>query len=168
MNIATLENDASIEALAERLYGAGAKQRPEIAERLLELNPHLHNVKDLPPGTPVVIPAQAADEESNDPLPGVDPRQGQAAVALAAALDALQQRRLEQLERRREAFENVGKLASSDAIRKAAGPELATRLDETVEAANRGIVETDALKAVFLEELKRARPNLRPPRRRSA
>jgi len=52
MNIATTNGEKSIDQLAARLGGSD----PTFRERLVEANPHLAEVGNLPPGTPVIVP----------------------------------------------------------------------------------------------------------------
>src|SRR5687768_5845316 len=102
MNIATLKGDASVEALAQRLYGAAAKKKPELAERLIEANPHLLDLNNLPQGTPIVVPRTGDMQIDHDLDAGDDPQRTAAIADLTEALNDLEQQQNDVLTRRRE------------------------------------------------------------------
>jgi hypothetical protein len=163
MNIGTTRGDANIEELSQRLFGSEAKQRTDLTERLMELNPHLRNIANLPPGTPIIIPD---DDDSSTPPPA-DSRHAQAVRKLWATLEALETRQLERLANRKQVLEQTVKLAEDDRIKQAAGTEHAQRLADVLAAAGQQIIATDQKRAAFLEDLKGARAAL-PLRKRRA
>src|SRR4051794_21836499 len=87
MNIANLQGETTIDALARRIYGEAVTLRPELVVRLLDANPHLENLGSLPEGTPLVVPRTGDPELDNAPAAGADARRELALADLDAALD---------------------------------------------------------------------------------
>ena len=67
MRIVTFDDEAAVNDLPSRLFGKQPKKdQASLAERLKQANPHLGDVKAIPPGTPIILPDE--DEPSEERL----------------------------------------------------------------------------------------------------
>lgn len=71
MRIASFRGEASVAELVARLFPSSSGESAErIARRLLKSNPHLADVKSLPPGAPIVL---TDDLPQSDEAKGLNP-----------------------------------------------------------------------------------------------
>jgi hypothetical protein len=165
MNIVKLQGEANIEALLARIYGEAAKQRPELAERLVDANPHLANIAALPSNTPVIVPRtgiQPVDEASI----ADDPRRVDAIAQLTAALADLEKNGAAVLAAREDAFKQSVELAKREDVRAAAGEEFAAELDEVIEEVKRRTPELENDRKTLAAAIAAARVTIEPRGRR--
>ncbi|HEX3069828.1 MAG TPA: hypothetical protein VHX14_14760 [Thermoanaerobaculia bacterium] len=165
MNIAILRGDASVEALAQRIYGDAAKERPELIQELRDANPHLENLNDLPDGTPVLVPP-SGDPKIDDVSTAADPQLEAAMADLAGALNDFEQRRSEVLTERQETFAESARLASSQPLRDAGGRDVVAQLDSIVRDTATLISDVGVERKALADDLLTARTILHPVRRR--
>src|ERR1041385_418843 len=167
MKIATTGGESNIQQLAQRLFGDTAKTRPDIVERLLDANPHLADLSNLPPGTVVVVPQVASA-----PSVGDDPRAQAVVDQLDAVVAALETRGKEVLGQRRGVFQRAANLTQNPDVLKTAttgtdGQALATLAD----ALKQSIADVDAQTKAFADGIAAVQTALHPPppgRRRAA
>src|SRR4051794_5805842 len=92
MGFATTGKDETLHELASRLFGVGARSKVArtAAERLVELNPELKDIHDVPEGSPIEVP-ELDDPEPAQPLPGLTKAaSGTLVAALRVSSDVLE------------------------------------------------------------------------------
>lgn len=148
MRFVTFKGERNLSELARRVFDIkgpkAAEHTKEAAAALLRTNPHLRELKEVPEGTPIIVPN----------VPGVPPAETQPAVAaeiLAHLRETLKgaQAALEQsLSREAEEAQMVGKLIQGRELKKLIkeAPELTDRLPQIARAAEARLREVGALK----------------------
>ena len=165
MNIATLQGETTVEALALRLYGKAAKQRPELVEHLRDANPHLKDLASLPQGTPVLVP-RSGDAQIDAQTPAADPRRQAAIADVSAAIDDLQKQGNAVLTLREETLRESGAIAELQPLRDAGGETFAGELNAIVAGVKAQLAQTTLERAALKDLLAKARTLVHPPRRR--
>lgn len=119
MNIATFEGEVNLDTLLQRILGN--KQTPESRERLLELNPHLASLSELPTGTPILIPDTIA-APADDRAQGID--------AIAEAIEDAVAQREETFKQREAAMQEAERILANEIVESllSTNPELKARL----------------------------------------
>jgi len=163
MKFTTFNGEATIEQLAQRLFGDAAKSQPALVQDLVAQNPHLENLSTLPPGTILVLADTA-------PLVKQEERTTGTVERVLASLDDLEARRNAAAEQQLADIRATVELGKLTAVREAfrALPELAKQFEEAVRVAPERESTVDAERNETTEALKRARATLRaaPGRRR--
>jgi phage tail protein X len=89
MRITTINDDATLDELIDRVQGAGAAKNQSVRQQFMDLNPHLADFDNLPAGTPVVLPDDSIAAPAPDPRTQVALSQTQQALtSIRADLDA--------------------------------------------------------------------------------
>ncbi len=157
MKFTTFNGEATLEQLAQRLFGDVAKSQPALVQDLVAQNPHLENLSTLPPGTILVLGDKA-------PLVKQEERTTGTVERVLAALDDLEARRNTAADQQLAEIRATVELAKVPGVREAfrALPELAKQFEEAVRAASERESAVDAERNETTEALKRARATLRP------
>jgi phage tail protein X len=166
MNIANLQGEITVEALARRIYGDAVTQRPELVVRLLDANPHLENLGSLPEGTPIAVPRTGDPELDNASSAGVDARREAALADLDAALEDAAKIGTELIARREATLVESDRLARLPALREAGGADVAAQLDTVITGAAEQIRQLDDERAALANDIVAVRAAIHPPRRR--
>jgi phage tail protein X len=166
MNIANLQGETTIEALARRIYGDAVTLRPELVVRLFDANPHLENLGSLPEGTPVAVPLTGDPELDSAPSAGADARREAALADLDAALDDAAKSGTELIARREATLVESDRLAKLPALREAGGGEAVAQLDAVITEAAEQIRLLDVERTALANDIVAARAAVHPPRRR--
>jgi len=82
MRISTINDEATVDDLVDRVHGAGAAKNPAVRDAFLEANPHLADFENLPTGTPVIVPDDRAAVPPPDERQRSAVAQAQEAIAL--------------------------------------------------------------------------------------
>jgi len=160
MDVMTVKGEKKVSELVSRAYGnlkmADAK-RAEAA--ILRANPHLENLRALPRGTVVVVPAVPgvrAAATSDSEIPTAD-----AIREIRGSVDVYQKKLNEALSNERAAVTALGELLKSKELKAAMreSPDAAKYVERATAAAKSRAGEVD-VRAGFVKGLSKARADL--------